>query len=354
MKECKCKCGGCAKKGGGFMLETIFVNGGYTYEQLENLWGKKYYEYLLNIYSKLINNLEDSNKVILLILNIITLLSIQDIDSSEIKKLHSLFNFLSIHDVNYLYQAIADNIHMEPFFVLRMANCHNFVYSNSFTEELLNQNTVQYNLYISYLKILANEQYVSDFKMASAHSSYKSTIVSFFSGYNLDFVRNNVNWSNHSNVISAHVIITSTDYDSGKLRVLMLSHKPSSVRGELKETDCRLGPPGGIIDKTDKTPWDAMIREYHEEAGCHFPSKFDLINTFIWKKKHVVFVVNTESRIANGIVNNDEIYSRKWFNIDELKKIIESSKHSKQVKGKFKMRNGAIDSTIAIIDFMSY
>mgnify|MGYP003695003341 CR=1 FL=1 len=354
MKECKCKCGGCVKKGGGFMLETIFINGGYTYDDLNKLWGPKYYDYLLNIYTKLINNLEDSNKIILLILNITSLLSIQSLDNSDLKKLQSLFGFLSIHDVNYLYQAIKDNIHMEPFFVLRMGNCYNFVYSTSFTEELLKQNMVQYNLYTSYLNTLMNDQYISDFRVASSHSMYKSTIVSFFSGDNLEFIKNNVNWSKHSNVISAHVLVLTNDRDTERLKVLMLAHNPSSVRGKLEETDCRLGPPGGIIDPTDNTPWDAMIREYREETDTHFPREFTLINTFIWKKKHVVFVVNSKSRITNKIIRNDEIYSRRLFDIDELKNIIDSSKGSRQVKGKFKMRNGAIDSTSAIIEFMGY
>ena len=48
MKECKCKCGGCVKKGGAFMLETIYINGGYTYDDLRKLWGPKYYDYLFN------------------------------------------------------------------------------------------------------------------------------------------------------------------------------------------------------------------------------------------------------------------------------------------------------------------
>ena len=134
----------------------------------------------------------------------------------------------------------------------------------------------------------------------------------------------------------------------------MLAHNPSQIRGKLEETDCRLGPPGGIIDTTDNTPWDAMIREYKEETETAFPKNFTLINTFIWKKKHVVFVVNSESRISNKIIRNDEIYSRRLFYIDNLKEIIANSKGSRQVKGQFKMRNGAIDSTSAIIDFMGY
>ena len=87
-------------------------------------------------------------------------------DNGDLKKLQSLFSFLSIHDVNYLYQAIKDNIRMEPFFVLRMGNCYNFVYSTNFTEELLKQNIVQYNLYVSYLNTLMNDQYISDFRVA--------------------------------------------------------------------------------------------------------------------------------------------------------------------------------------------
>jgi len=353
MKECKCKCGGCVKKGGAFMLETIFINGGYTFEDLKKLWGNRYYDYLLNIYTKLINNLEDSNKIITLILHIISLLTLQQLSTIDIKKIHSLFNFLSIHDINYLYQAINDNIHMEPFFVLRMGNSHNFVYSNTFIDELLKQNLIQYDLYKSYLKLLTDHQYTSDFKMAVAHSSYKSTIVSFFSGNNLLFVKNRINWVSHSDVISAHVMFFTNDIDTNKLKILMLAHKPSSIRGELIETDCRLGPPGGLIDSTDDTPWDAMKREYNEEVDLQFPTNFTLINTFIWKKKHVIFVVNSESKITNKIINNDEIYSRKWFNIEDIKEIIKN-KGTKQTKGIFKMRNGAIESTSAIIDFMGY
>lgn len=355
MKECKCKCGGCVKKGGAFMLETIFINGGYTFEDLKKLWGNRYYDYLLNIYTKLINNLEDSNKIITLILHIISLLTLQQLSTSDIKKIHSLFNFLSIHDLNYLYQAINDNIHMEPFFVLRMSNSHNFVYSNTFINELLKQNLIQYDLYKSYLKLLTDHQYTSDFKMAVAHSSYKSTIVSFFSGNNLLFVKNSINWIAHPNVISAHVMIFTNDIDTNKLKILMLAHKPSSIRGKLVETDCRLGPPGGLIDSTDNTPWDAMKREYSEEAKLQFPNPndFTLINTFIWKRKHVIFVVNFESEITNKIINNDEVYSRKWFNIKDIKEIIKN-KRTKQTKGIFKMRNSAIESTSAIIDFMGY
>lgn len=353
MKQCKCKCGGCVKKGGAFMLETIFINGGYTFEDLKKLWGNKYYDYLLIIYNKLINNLEDSNKIISLILHIISLLTFQYLNTNDLNKIHSIYNFITIHELNYLYQAIYDNIHMEPFFVLRMSNSHNFVYSNSFIQELLTQNLLQYDLYKSYLTMLTDDQYSSDFKMAITHSSYKSTIVSFFSGNNLLFIKNKINWNSHPNVISAHLLLLTNDIETNTLKCLMLTHKPSNIRGSLIETDCHLGPPGGLIDPTDNTPWDAMVREYKEEVNLHLPNNFTLLNTFIWKKKYVIFVGSTETRITDKIIDNNEIYSRKWFDINDIKQIIKN-KNTKQTKGLFKMRNGAVDSTAAIIDFMGY
>ena len=83
------------------------------------------------------------------------------------------------------------------------------------------------------------------------------------------------------------------------------------------------------------------------------PNNFTLLNTFIWKKKYVIFVGSTETRITDKIIDNNEIYSRKWFDINDIKQIIKN-KNTKQTKGLFKMRNGAVDSTAAIIDFMGY
>ena len=56
----------------------------------------------------------------------------------------------------------------------------------------------------------------------------------------------------------------------------MLTHKPGTILEPLSETDCRLGPPGGLIDPGDSTPWDAMLREYKEEAGLDFPKNHTL------------------------------------------------------------------------------
>ena len=134
----------------------------------------------------------------------------------------------------------------------------------------------------------------------------------------------------------------------------MLTHKPGTIQEPLTETDCRLGPPGGLVDPKDSTPWAAMLREYKEEAGLDFPINHTLKNTFTWCKKYLIFLVTTDAEIPDEEVNkNKEIFSRKWFSIDEIKNIIQASK-SKQIKGVFKMRNGAGASTDAIINFMKY
>jgi 8-oxo-dGTP pyrophosphatase MutT (NUDIX family) len=97
-----------------------------------------------------------------------------------------------------------------------------------------------------------------------------------------------------------------------------------------------------------------MLREYKEEAGLDFPKNHTLENTFTWCNKYLIFLVTTDAEISDGEVKkNKEIFSRKWFSIDEIKNIIQASK-SKQIKGVFKMRNGAGASTDAIIKFMKY
>ena len=355
MPLCKCNCGGCMKKGGMFSLDLMHETGGYTYDELKELWGTKYYDYLLEIYVKLINNLEGCSKLVKLILNIVSIQSFKTIDSNDLRKLYSLYELksdITIHNLNYLHQALIDNIRMEPFFVLRLSNSHNFVYSEEFTKELLKQNQSEYELYVFYMKLLGNEQYTNDYQMTSIHSNFKSTIISYFSGNNLDFIKNPLNWSDRS-FKSAHVILLKDDVDSGETKVLMLTHLPNAkgVKSSKKiiETDCRLGPPGGLIDRSDSTPWDAMVREYREETNVTFPSKIELINTFIWKKKHIVFVVKTNQRIVESEIENNETFSRKLFTVKELRKIIKDS-NGPQVKGKFKMRGSATESTLAILD----
>ena len=65
-----------------------------------------------------------------------------------------------------------------------------------------------------------------------------------------------------------------------------------------------------------------------------------------------MFVVKTINRIVEGrVTNNNEIYSRKLFTVEKLREIIKDSSGS-QVKGKFKMRNSAIKSTLSILDLL--
>lgn len=343
MKECKCKCGGCAKKGGAISLDSIYKKGGYSVEELKTLWIVDYYENLLKVYSKLINNLEDSNKIILII---ISFCSIKNL--TNIKKLYDYFDLskskITIQDIKYIGDAIINNIPMEPFFVLKISNAYNYTYDMSFTQEILKQNLIQYDFYQTSITTS-----IHDF---SSFNNSLSSLVSINSGNNIEFVKNPLNWNN--NVVSAHVMIVKDIYTTNK-KMLMLTHMPTSIRGTLLETDCRLGIPGGHIDPTDYTPWSSMLREYKEEAELDFPTNYKLINTFIWEKKYVIFLVNTDDKINYVVINNKEIYSRKWFSINELKDIILSSnKGSKQIKGSFKMRNGAINSTDAIIKLMAY
>ena len=81
MPMCKCNCGGCSKKGGMFSLDLMHEKGGYTYDELKELWSDKYYDYLLEIYIKLINNLEGCTKLVKLILNIVSIQSFKKLDS---------------------------------------------------------------------------------------------------------------------------------------------------------------------------------------------------------------------------------------------------------------------------------
>jgi hypothetical protein len=345
MKECKCKCGGCAKKGGAVSLDSIYKKGGYTVEELKALWKIDYYENLLKVYSKLINNLQDSNKIILII---ISFCSIKDL--TNIKKLYDYFDLskskITIQDIKYIGDAIINNIQMEPFFVIKISNAYNHTYDMSFTQEILKQNLIQYDFYQA--SITTNIHDIPSFNKSLSLSS----LISINSGNNIEFIKNPLNWNN--TFVSAHVMIVKDIYTANK-KMLMLTHMPTSIRGTLVETDCRLGIPGGNIDSSDYTPWTAMLREYKEEAELDFPINYKLINTFIWEKKHIIFLVNTDDNIDDFVINNEEIYSRKWFSIKELKDIIQSSsKGSKQVKGSFKMRNGAINSTDAIIKLMAY
>jgi 8-oxo-dGTP pyrophosphatase MutT (NUDIX family) len=338
MKECKCKCGGCAKKGGALSLDVIYTKGGYTVEELKVLWGE--YDSLLDLYYKLNNNLEASNKIILIIISFR--------GYTNIKKLYDYYDVgkhkITLVNIESLCTAIINKIRMEPFFVIKISNAHNLLYSSDFTKETLKQNLIQYELYKSYVES-ENDYSVSSDTILS--------LVSVNSGNNLEFIKNPLNNCNNS-VISAHVLIVKDMYSDNK-KILMLTHKPTVSRGTLIETDCRLGPPGGIIDPTDSTPWNAMLREYKEEAGLDFPKQHTLINTFIWKNKYLIFLVSTDNEISEMIVDNNEIYSRKWFSVKDLKEIITGSiKGSKQVKGSFKMRNGAFESTSAIIEFMGY
>lgn len=338
MKECKCKCGGCVKKGGYLSLDALYTKGGYTFEELKGLWGD-HYDSLLDLYYKLNNNLEASNKIILIIISFK--------GYTNIKKLYDYYDVgkhkITLVNIEKLSTAIINNIRMEPFFVIKISNAHNLLYSSDFTKETLKQNLIQYELYKSSVES-ENDYSVSNDMLS---------LMSVNSGNNLEFIKNPLNCNN--NVISAHVLIVKDIYSDNK-KILMLTHKPIVSRGTLMETDCRLGPPGGIIDPTDSTPWNAMLREYKEEAGLDFPKNHTLINTFIWKNKYLIFLVSTDNEISEMIVDNNEIYSRKWFSVKDLKDIIKGSfvKGSKQVKGVFKMRNGAFESTSAIIEFMGF
>ena len=286
MKVCKCKCGGCSKKGGALSLDNIYNKGGYTFEELKTLWGD-HYDSLLDLHYKLNDNLEASKKIILIIISFRELKGIKKLfDYHELNKYQ-----ITLADIEKLCNAIVNNIRMEPFFVLILNNVNNLVYSEDFINATLEQNLLHYATY---------QSYTTNANTDSSSSYIKNSLAVVSSGNNLDFIKNPVNWN--PMIKSAHVLLVKDT------QILMLTHKPGTIREPLSETDCRLGPPGGLIDPTDSTPWDAMLREYKEEAGLDFPIKHTLINT--------------------------EIFSRKWFSIDEIKKIIQASK-SKQIKWGF-------------------
>ena len=333
MKVCKCKCGGCSKKGGTLSLYNIYNKGGYTFEELKTLWGDHYYS-LLDLHYKLNDNLEASKKIILIIISF-----------RELKGIKKLFEYyelnkykITLTDIEKLCNAIVNNIRMEPFFVLIINNANNVAYTKDFIHATLEQNLLHYATY---------QSYTTNANTDSSSSYIQNSLAVVSSGNNLDFIKNPVNWNQY--IRSAHVLLVKDT------QILMLTHKPDTIRREpLSETDCRLGPPGGLIDPGDSTPWAAMLREYKEEAGLDFPIKHTLINTFTWCKKYLIFLVTTDDKIPDEEVKeNTEIFSRKWFSIDEIKKIIQAS-NSTQKKGVFKMRNKAVASTAAIIEFMGY
>mgnify|MGYP006075070669 CR=1 FL=1 len=336
MKVCKCKCGGCSKKGGALSLDNIYNKGGYTFEELKTLWGD-HYDSLLDLHYKLNDNLEASKKIILIIISFRELKGIKKLfDYHELNKYQ-----ITLADIEKLCNAIVNNIRMEPFFVLILNNVNNLVYSEDFINATLEQNLLHYATY---------QSYTTNANTDSSSSYIQNSLAVVSSGNNLDFIKNPVNWN--KKIKSAHVLLVKDK------QILMLTHKPTHKPGTilepLTETDCRLGPPGGLIDPKDSTPWAAMLREYKEEAGLDFPKNHTLENTFTWCNKYLIFLVTTDAEISDGEVKkNKEIFSRKWFSIDEIKKIIQAS-NSKQVKGFFKMRNGAGPSTDAIIKFMKY
>lgn len=349
MKVCKCKCGGCSKKGGTLSLYNIYNKGGYTSDELKTLWGD-HYDSLLKLYYKVNFRLEATSNIISIILQSFS------IPSSELKGIKNLFNFyfyvlnkykVTLVDIEKLCNAIVNNIGMEPFFVSIINNVNNVAYSEDFINATLEQNLLHYATY---------QSYTTNANTDSSSSYIQNSLAVVSSGNNLDFINNPANWN--PMIKSAHVLLVKDT------RILMLTHKPTHKPGTIREplietdlieTDCRLGPPGGLIDPNDSTPWAAMLREYKEEVGLDFPKNHTLENTFTWCNKYLIFLVTTtDAEIPDGEVKkNKEIFSRKWFAIDEIKKIIEASK-SKQVKGAFKMRNGAGASTAAIINFMKY
>ena len=343
MKVCKCKCGGCSKKGGALSLDNIYNKGGYTFEELNTLWGD-HYDSLLKLYYKVNFRLEATSSIISIILQSFS------IPSSELKGIKNLFNFyfyvlnkytVTLVDIEKLCNAIVNNIRMEPFFVSIINNVNNVAYSEDFINATLEQNLLHYATY---------QSYTTNANTDSSSSYIQNSLAVVSSGNNLDFIKNPVNWN--PMIKSAHVLLVKDT------RILMLTHKPThkpgTIREPLIETDCRLGPPGGLIDPGDSTPWAAMLREYKEETGLDFPKNHTLEHTFTWFNKYLIFLVTTDDKIPDGRVKeNKEIFSRKWFSIDEIKKIIQAS-NSTQKKGVFKMRNKAVASTAAIIEFMGY
>ena len=155
MKVCKCKCGGCSKKGGALSLDNIYNKGGYTFEELNTLWGD-HYDSLLKLYYKVNFRLEATSSIISIILQSFS------IPSSELKGIKNLFNFyfyvlnkytVTLVDIEKLCNAIVNNIRMEPFFVSIINNVNNVAYSEDFINATLEQNLLHYATYQSYTKM---------------------------------------------------------------------------------------------------------------------------------------------------------------------------------------------------------
>lgn len=122
------------------------------------------------------------------------------------------------------------------------------------------------------------------------------------------------------NVKNAFIML----YKDGK--IMLVKHKA------IKEAPEQWHLPGGLIDSRDKTPLDAALREFHEEAEYELTNYnvlavFDydyakksanLINQQQWLNSKGdgdtrIFVLSTTDEIEDSPLDNNEMNERKWF-----------------------------------------
>ena len=80
--------------------------------------------------------------------------------------------------------------------------------------------------------------------------------------------------------------------------------------------------PGGLIDRTDSSPWYAAMREFYEEVGTRLDeSKITNIIQYIYNIHTINYIIHSTQQITHFRPNN-EINKIHFYRIDKLKQIV--------------------------------
>lgn len=112
----------------------------------------------------------------------------------------------------------------------------------------------------------------------------------------------------------------------------------------IQEKNKKIGVPAGKIEKSDKSVFAAIDREYKEETGHKMPKLIN-IRRFIYDKTSAIYVATTNDIIPQtlGSKNDGEIISMKLTAVDIIRDAIKNNYP-------FTVRNCAKNSTILLFD----
>lgn len=106
----------------------------------------------------------------------------------------------------------------------------------------------------------------------------------------------------------------------------------------------KLDFPGGMMENYDKTPWNAIKREFREETGHQLPSSYDIkkLIKFITPNNTLVYLAYTDVAFPDklGKNSNCEASDMAIISFDELQEKIRTNQ----------VRNSVINSAKFIIN----